>query len=61
MINDEKLTKEIDRLNRIVEALAVAIEHDIKDNDYCPVCDNHPSHGHAHDCELAEYRKRAKP
>lgn len=25
----------------------------IADNDYCYLCDNHPSHGHAKDCPAA--------
>lgn len=24
----------------------------IDDNDYCPFCDNHPSHGHNKNCIL---------
>ncbi len=26
----------------------------INNNDYCPMCDCHPSHGHAEDCPAAE-------
>lgn len=30
----------------------------IDDSDYCYLCDNHPSHGHAEDCPFNNHTKK---
>lgn len=34
------------------DRLTAALQRCCDETDYCYVCDNHPSHGHAADCPL---------
>jgi hypothetical protein len=46
------LTENAELLLAELERVMAAHQRCCDDTDYCYVCDNHPSHGHAKDCPL---------
>jgi hypothetical protein len=54
-----RLVEQVDQLsegqvkrNAIIKQLREALQRCCDEQDYCYVCDNHPSHGHAPDCPV---------
>lgn len=47
----------VDQISRVIRAVAKNAD----ENDYCVVCDNHPSHGHAKDCPVKIWLSAEQP
>lgn len=50
----ETINKRLLKAEQESRSFRNAVERCCKESDYCYLCDNHPSHGHAKDCPLHE-------